>query len=56
MEEQKQMTAQQPQQSGAVAPKPQAKNLDTLKRVLNADSVMAQFKNALSKNASTFVA
>lgn len=56
MEEQRQMTAQQPQQSGAVAQKPQAKNLDTLKRVLNADSVMAQFKNALSKNASTFVA
>lgn len=56
MEEQKSMTAQQQQQGGAVAKKPQAKNLDTLKRVLNADSVMTQFKNALSKNASTFVA
>ena len=56
MEEQKSMTAQQQQQSCAVAKKPQAKNLDTLKRVLNADSVMTQFKNALSKNASTFVA
>ena len=56
MEEQKSMTAPQQQQGGAVAKKPQAKNLDTLKRVLNADSVMTQFKNALSKNASTFVA
>lgn len=56
MEEQKSMTAPQQQQGSAVAKKPQAKNLDTLKRVLNADSVMTQFKNALSKNASTFVA
>lgn len=52
MEQEKSMTAPQ-QQSTAVA-KP--KNLDVLKRVLDAESVMKQFKNALSKNASTFVA
>ena len=51
MDEQKSMTTQQ---QGGVVAKP--KNLDVLKRVLSADSVMAQFKNALSKNASTFVA
>lgn len=40
----------------AVATKPQAKNLDVLKRTLNAESVMAQFRNALNQNAPTFVA
>ena len=34
----------------------QAKKIDVLKTMLNAPSVMEQFKNALSKNASTFVA
>ena len=34
----------------------QAKKTDVLKTMLNAPSVMEQFKNALSKNASTFVA
>ena len=32
------------------------KKIDVLKNVLNAPSVMEQFKNALAKNASTFVA
>lgn len=40
----------------AVATKPQAKNLDVLKQTLNAESVMAQFRNALNQNAPTFVA
>lgn len=40
----------------AVATKPQAKNLDVLKRTLSAESVMAQFRNALNQNAPTFVA
>ena len=30
------------------------KKIDVLKTMLNAPSVMEQFKNALSKNASTF--
>lgn len=34
----------------------QAKKIECLKTMLNAPSVMEQFKNALSKNASTFVA
>lgn len=34
----------------------QPKKIDILKSVLNADSVQAQFKNALGKNASAFVA
>lgn len=52
MEQEKSMTA--PQQQNTAVAKP--KNLDVLKRVLDAESVMKQFKNALSKNASTFVA
>ena len=40
---------------GAVAPKVNEKTLE-LKKILNADSVQEQFKNALGKNASTFVA
>lgn len=39
---------------GAVAPAP--KKVDVLKGILNAPSVMEQFKNALAKNAPTFVA
>ena len=42
--------------NGAVAaPKVNEKTLE-LKKILNADSVQEQFKNALGKNASTFVA
>lgn len=41
--------------SGAVAAK-RTKGVDLLKQMLNAPSVMEQFKNALQKNASTFVA
>ena len=41
--------------SGAVAAK-KTKGVDLLKQMLNAPSVMEQFKNALQKNASTFVA
>lgn len=52
MEKEESMTA--PQQQNTAVAKP--KNLDVLKRVLDAESVMKQFKNALSKNASTFVA
>lgn len=52
MEQEKSMTA--PQQQNTAVAKP--KNLEVLKRVLDAESVMKQFKNALSKNASTFVA
>lgn len=36
--------------------KPASKKVDVLKKMLNAPSVMEQFQNALSKNASTFVA
>lgn len=35
---------------------PAQAKIDVLKTMLNAPSVMEQFKNALSKNASTFVA
>lgn len=41
--------------SGAVAAK-KTKGVDLLKQMLNAPSVMEQFKNALKQNASTFVA
>jgi len=41
-------------QSGANLPA--VKKVDVLKNVLNAPSVMEQFKNALDKNASSFVA
>ena len=44
-----------PANGGAVAPKVNEKTLE-LKKILNADSVQEQFKNALGKNASTFVA
>lgn len=47
------VAAQQGQQ-GAVAKAP--KKVDILKGILNADSVQQQFKNALGKNAGTFVA
>lgn len=40
----------------ATATKPASKKVDVLKKMLNAPSVMEQFQNALSKNASTFVA
>ena len=46
---------QAPANGGAVAPKVNEKTLE-LKKILNADSVQEQFKNALGKNASTFVA
>lgn len=39
---------------GAVAKQP--KKVDVLKGILNAESVQAQFKNALGKNSGTFVA
>lgn len=39
---------------GQMATKP--KGIDLLKSMLNADSVQAQFKNALGKNSGTFVA
>lgn len=41
-------------QAGAVAKK--QKGVDLLKNMLNAESVQAQFKNALGKNSGTFVA
>lgn len=41
-------------QYGQVATKP--KKVDILKSMLNAESVQAQFRNALGKNAGTFVA
>lgn len=40
----------------ATTTKPASKKVDVLKKMLNAPSVMEQFQNALSKNASTFVA
>ncbi len=46
--------ATQPAQQTAVAKAP--KKVDVLKGILNADSVQQQFKNALGKNAGTFVA
>ena len=48
------MTA--PNNSGAVVQAQPQKKVDILKGILNAPSVMEQFRNALSKNASTFVA
>lgn len=44
-----------PANDGAVAPKVNEKTLE-LKKILNADSVQEQFKNALGKNANTFIA
>ena len=44
-----------PANGGAVAPKVNEKTLE-LKKILNADSVQEQFKNALGKNANTFIA
>lgn len=41
-------------QAGQVAKQP--KKVDVLKNMLNAESVQAQFKNALGKNSGTFVA
>ena len=41
-------------QGGQIAKKP--KGVDILKSMLNAESVQAQFKNALGKNSGTFVA
>ncbi|MBQ7774534.1 MAG: recombinase RecT [Lachnospiraceae bacterium] len=41
-------------QGGQIAKKP--KGVDLLKNMLNAESVQAQFKNALGKNSGTFVA
>lgn len=40
----------------ATTTKPASKKVDVLKKMLNTPSVMEQFQNALSKNASTFVA
>lgn len=54
MSDQKNMTA--PNNSGAVVQAQPQKKVDILKGILNAPSVMEQFRNALSKNASTFVA
>ncbi|MBQ7553301.1 MAG: recombinase RecT [Bacteroidaceae bacterium] len=45
-----------PNNSGAVVQAQPQKKVDILKGILNAPSVMEQFRNALSKNASTFVA
>lgn len=49
-----QTTAVTTANNAQVAGKP--KKIDVLKNMLNAPSVMEQFKNALAKNASTFVA
>lgn len=54
MTEQKQSNVMAPANGGAVTSAP--KKVDVLKGVLNAPSVMEQFKNALAKNAPTFVA
>ena len=53
MSQQNQTNVQAPA-NGAVAQAP--KKVDVLKGILNAPSVMEQFKNALVKNAHTFVA
>lgn len=50
----KQTNVPAPAKGGAVATAP--KKVDVLKNMLNAPSVMEQFKNALAKNAPTFVA
>lgn len=54
MAEQNQTNVPATAQGGAVAKAP--KKVDVLKSMLNAPSVMEQFKNALAKNAPTFVA
>ena len=54
MAEQNKTNVPAPANGGAVAQAP--KKVDVLKNMLNAPSVMEQFKNAMAKNAPTFVA
>jgi len=55
MADNKQTNVPAPANGGAVEPKVNPKTL-ALKNVLSADSVKEQFKNALGKNADTFIA